>query len=100
MYNLEELKKLSKEDIEEIKCYDIDEYPTHIQKWLEYGDTQMDDTVYELVREIDNQRFCFGDWESDLESVMRGDCYDDSRLCQYIRKMEALVEHLKTKNNL
>ena len=75
-----------------IKCYDIDEYPPHIRKWLTYGDTMMDDATYELVDAIDNQRFCFGDWESDLESVMRGDCYNDSRICEYIRKLEALVE--------
>ena len=46
----------------------------------------------DIIEEIDSQRFCFGCWESDLESVMRGDCYDDSRICEYIRKLEALLE--------
>ena len=51
--------------------------------------------IDELIDAIDSQRFCFGDWQSDLESVMRGDCYNDSRLCEYIYNLEALVEHLK-----
>ena len=55
--------------------------------------------IDELIDAIDSQRFCFGDWQSDLESVMRGDCYNDSRLCEYIYNLEALVEHLK-KNNV
>ena len=49
----------------------------------------------DIIEEIDSQRFCFGCWETDLESVMRGDCYNDSRLCEYIRKLEALLEFVR-----
>ena len=51
--------------------------------------------IDELIDAIDSQRFCFGDWQSDLKSLVRGNCYDDSRLCQYIYKLENLVQHLK-----
>ena len=52
--------------------------------------------ILNIIEEIDNQRFLFGCWETDLESVMRGNCYDDSRICEYIRNLEALVELVRT----
>ena len=46
---------------------------------------------------IETQRFCFGGWRDDLSAVRRGVLHDDSRICEYITKLEALVEHLKKK---
>ena len=97
--NIEEIKKIDTHELEKFKKdeeYDYEEFSDEIQIWLKYGN----DETLRLIGEIDSQRFLFGDWESDLESVMRGNCYDDSRICEYIRNLEALVEHLKTKNNI
>jgi hypothetical protein len=49
-----------------------------------------------IINDIDHQRFCFGDWDRDLSLIKRGMCYDDSRLREYIGKLESLVEHLKS----
>ena len=52
--------------------------------------------LHSIINDIDHQRFCFGDWDRDLSSIKRGMCYDDSRLREYIGKLESLVEHLKS----
>ena len=51
--------------------------------------------IKEILKEIDSQRFNFGDWETDLSSVMRGGSYDDGCICEYIRKLEELAEAIK-----
>ena len=87
--NLSALKQIPKDDLEDFKKeYFNDDFSEDIQQWLKYGDNE----TLKLIGDIDDQRFLFGDWESDLESVMRGNCYDDSRICEYIRNLEALVE--------
>ena len=56
--------------------------------------------ILKIIEEIDNQRFCFGDWETDLSALARGASYNDSRLVEYIRKLEKLVEQVKHINNI
>lgn len=53
-----------------------------------------------LIKEIDDHRFCFGHWTKDLDALKKGNSFNDSRIRDYILKLENLVQHLKVKHNL
>ena len=57
----------------------------------------MENDSKRFIEDIENQRFCFGGWRDDLSAVRRGVLHDDSRISAYIKKLEALVDHLKHK---
>ena len=76
-----------------------DDFPSNIRNWFIYGDVLGgDESMMNLIYDIDHQTFIFGDWCEDLSSVTHGGYHDDSCICEYIRKLEGFVELYKKKH--